>query len=205
MVWGFIEATILLNALWICNAADCGVEFSIQVHHGGFFVGSRHLRTYVDGKISWFDHCDADTWSPLWFDDFIDKLGYMKTCLVKVYWLLPGKDLFDGLRIIDSDADTNVMCSILDRVEDMVVYIDHEDIVASGPWDVVVANPQAELPKVFSPTKVQFVEKKSHEHLPDFYKNLDKGIDHQSEAQASIGSALSSATDSEAEDFVDTE
>jgi hypothetical protein len=98
--------------------------------------------------------------SPLWFDDSIEQLAYLKTCQVKVYWLLLGKDLVDGLRIIASDSDTNVMCSIADRVKDMVVYIDHEDIVACGIWDDVAANPQAEMHKVINPAKVQHVERR---------------------------------------------
>jgi hypothetical protein len=24
----------------------------------------------VDEKVDWFGHLEADTWSPLWFDDF---------------------------------------------------------------------------------------------------------------------------------------
>ena len=28
-------------------------EFSVEVHHGGFFVGHGHLRSYVNGKVAW--------------------------------------------------------------------------------------------------------------------------------------------------------
>ena len=35
--------------------------FTVELHHGGFFVGFGQLRTYVNGKISWFDNCDTDT------------------------------------------------------------------------------------------------------------------------------------------------
>ncbi|CAO2144664.1 unnamed protein product [Urochloa humidicola] len=104
-------------------------EFTIEVHHGGFFLGSGHLRTYVDEKVSWFDHCEVDTWSPLWFDDFIEQLGYTKTPLLQIYWLLPGKQVADGLRVISTDSDTNVMCQVADKVKNLVVYFDHDDIV----------------------------------------------------------------------------
>jgi hypothetical protein len=30
------------------------------------------MRTYVNEKISWFDYCDVDTWSPLRFEDFME-------------------------------------------------------------------------------------------------------------------------------------
>ena len=34
-------------------------EFSVEVHHGGFFCGIGVNRTYMDGQIAWFDHCDG--------------------------------------------------------------------------------------------------------------------------------------------------
>ena len=37
-----------------------------MLHHGGFFVGQGSNRAYVDGKVSYFDHCEADSWSTLW-------------------------------------------------------------------------------------------------------------------------------------------
>ena len=43
---------------------------------------------------------------------------------VKVYWLLPSKQLHDGLRIIESDADTLVMKQIVGRVNNFMLYLD---------------------------------------------------------------------------------
>ena len=31
-------------------------EFSVEVHHGGFFCGSGADRVYLDGRVDWFDH-----------------------------------------------------------------------------------------------------------------------------------------------------
>jgi hypothetical protein len=45
--------------------------------------------TYVDDKVSWFDHVDVDTWSSLRIDDFAYQLNYPKNQIMKVYWLLP--------------------------------------------------------------------------------------------------------------------
>ncbi|XP_039839041.1 uncharacterized protein LOC120699203 isoform X2 [Panicum virgatum] len=106
------------------TTGDSPEEFSVEVHHGGGFIGFGHLRLYVDGKVSWFDHCEADSWSKFWLDDMLEKLGYPETPNLKYYWLLPGKDLSDGLRIIIGDADTNVMCSVVDRIKNLVVYFD---------------------------------------------------------------------------------
>ena len=62
-----------------------------------FFRWEGENRAYIDEKIDWFDQCDRDTWSPLWIDDFIGLLGYKKTDTLMVYWLLPAKNLTDGL------------------------------------------------------------------------------------------------------------
>jgi hypothetical protein len=38
---------------------DGSDEFNIEVRHRGFFEGYGHLRTYVNGKVDWFDHIDT--------------------------------------------------------------------------------------------------------------------------------------------------
>ena len=43
------------------TAGDRRDEFTIEIHHGGFFVGSRSLRLYVDDSVSWFDYIEVDT------------------------------------------------------------------------------------------------------------------------------------------------
>ncbi|TVU17997.1 hypothetical protein EJB05_34062, partial [Eragrostis curvula] len=82
--------------------------FSVEIHHGGLFVGQGVNRAYIDEKVDWFDNCETDTWSSLWLEDFALELGYEKSPNLKTYWLLPGKTLADGLRIISTDADTIV-------------------------------------------------------------------------------------------------
>ena len=147
-------------------------EFTVEVRHGRFFVGHGQLRSYVDGKVSWFDYCESDTWSPLWFDDFIEQLGYERNQSMRIYWLLPGKDLADGLRVIANDSDTNVMVSVVDRVKNLVLYFDHDDIIAGLDFDDILVNPVAYLSKVLSPHKVQTVPKKVNQNLPKFYSDL---------------------------------
>lgn len=58
------------------NVGDGSDLFSLEVHHGGFLVGSGQQRVYINEKLDWFDDCDADTWSPIWIDDCLGQLGY---------------------------------------------------------------------------------------------------------------------------------
>jgi hypothetical protein len=60
--------------LWVRVAGDDDEEFTVELHHGGFFVGQGQNRAYVDEKLSWFDHCEVNTWSPLWLEDIILQL-----------------------------------------------------------------------------------------------------------------------------------
>ncbi|KAG2535470.1 hypothetical protein PVAP13_9NG116492, partial [Panicum virgatum] len=121
---------------------------------------------------------------------------------LKVYWLLPGKDLSDGLRLIKDRADNDAMKSVVGRAKTLVVYVDHEGTLADVNWDDVVVNPSAELPKVFSPVKVQHVEKKEGETLSDFYKNLRSSLD---EEQIYETAAYDIDGNSEDSDFVDSD
>ncbi|CAN6237377.1 unnamed protein product [Urochloa humidicola] len=178
-------------------------EFSLEVHHGGFFIGHGLNRGYIDGKIEWFDHCEADTWSPLWIEDFISQLGYDHNISLQVYWLLPGKTLADGLRIVSTDGDTNVMVSVVDRFKNLVIYLDHDNTIAGMLWDDIVANPMATLPKVLSPSKVTIIPKKVGEKLPDFYSNLKSSVEvEEVEAEAISDNEDDSDDDP---DFMDTD
>ena len=40
--------------MFICvnNVGPASDAFTIELRHGGFFVGSGHLRSYVDGKLT---------------------------------------------------------------------------------------------------------------------------------------------------------
>lgn len=160
----------------------------------------------MNEKINWFDHCEVDTWSPLWFDDFIEQLGYTKTPELKMYWLLPGKELADGLRIISTDSDTNLMCSVVDKVKRLVVYFDHDDCVAGVQWDDVVSNPVAQLPKILSSVKVQHIKKKG-EDLPDFYRKLkDRTIENENFSHVGEEKGTNSGDGSENDtDFLDSD
>lgn len=64
----------------------------------------------------------------------------MSNSNIKYYWLLPRKTLADGLRVIASDHDTNVMASVIQKFRTLVVFIDHDDNTGGLDWEDVVAN-----------------------------------------------------------------
>jgi hypothetical protein len=102
------------------------MKFSVEVHHGGVFYGSGQNRAYIDGKVDWWDHVDAWSWSYFWVEEIVMKLGYgLNPSNLTVYWLLTGKDLSDGLRYLSTDDDTRVMSRVADKVKNFVIYFNH--------------------------------------------------------------------------------
>jgi prepilin-type processing-associated H-X9-DG protein len=50
--------------------------FSVEINHGGYFVGSGSNIAYVDGLVICYDHVDTVTWSPLMVENLIEEIGY---------------------------------------------------------------------------------------------------------------------------------
>jgi hypothetical protein len=117
------------------------------------------------------------TWSTLWFDELAFKLHYPKNKAMKVYWLLPGLTFQHGLREVSSDADTIMMASLVHKVKNFVLYLDHDDNISGLDWDDLVVNPIASLPKGLNPHNVGRVPSKQGEKIPEFCCNLSKGTD----------------------------
>ena len=49
-----------MSIIWF-NVGDAEDKFTVEVHHCGFFIGQDLNKTYIDGKVYWFDHCEVDT------------------------------------------------------------------------------------------------------------------------------------------------
>ena len=80
----------------------------------------------------------------------------------------------NGLRLVFEDSDTLVMASLLHRVKNFVVYLDHENSLDSLNCDDVVAKPINTLPKVISPQKETYIPRKEGEKLSSFYADIPK-------------------------------
>lgn len=173
----------------LCNVGTDSDTFTLEVHHGGFFLGHGQNRSYVDEKVTWFDHYEAQSWNMLWIGEFIAMLGYEDS--VKTYWLLRGKRLADGLRLITREIDTAAMKSFVNTVKNFVVYFDHGETYGNNNWDDTLEI----LPKVLSPRKVTVVENKEGESFLSLIqtKNSESEGDRDSES------------DSDDSDFVDSD
>jgi hypothetical protein len=125
-------------------------------------------------------------------------LGYVVIASnLRIYWLLPGISLANGLRIVSSDEETIVMKQITHKIKNFILYFDHHNQVAKKFNDIVL-DPIVVLPKVRSPKKVNYVDKKGGEKLPEFYSNIKCSKDDQvSEDEPE--------SDEEDSDFVDSE
>ncbi|CAO1948698.1 unnamed protein product [Urochloa humidicola] len=51
-------------------------DFTVEVHHGGFFCGLGKNRAYLNERVSFFDDCKADFWSFLAIEEITYELGY---------------------------------------------------------------------------------------------------------------------------------
>ena len=149
---------------------DSRIYFSIELNHGGFFVGTGSNRSYVDGKFVWFDYCDRNNWSVSVVHDIVEELGYEIAGRIKVYWCLPGLAVNkNGLREVKKDENTEDMTAMVTFGHHfMKMYLDHNDSILGYNWDDVVNYPVVELSPVISPRKIQYI-KETETKLPDFY------------------------------------
>jgi len=85
------------------------------------------------------------------------------------------------------------MVFVIDRVKNLVIYVDHDGHLNGVNWDDIVMNPKAELPKVG-------VANISREKLPVFYNNLQNRSETNVEAED-----VTEGSDAEDADFIDSD
>ena len=130
--------------------------FSMQINHGGFFVGEGRNSSYVDGRAIWYDQVERVTLSPIMIENLVEEIGYEMAGRLKVFYGVPILTLSkNGLREITDDEQAGRMLIFLDIGDHFFsLYLDHDDnLCANLSEDDVVNHPRASLPPVFSPTR----------------------------------------------------
>jgi hypothetical protein len=135
-------------------AGSCSAFFSVGIHHGGYFVGTKTNRTYVDGGLIWYDEVDSLTWSTLMVENLVEEIGYEMQGRIKVHYVLPILTLSNnGLRRIKDEDDIVFMLKFVDIGHHFFdLYLDHGDSQVAVDWDDVLQYPVRELPLVITPS-----------------------------------------------------
>ncbi|KAM0822853.1 hypothetical protein ACQ4PT_071245 [Festuca glaucescens] len=100
-------------------------KFSVQVHHGGYFVGSGETVSYTDEKgIAWFDNLDRNNFKMGTIDLMIDQLCYKERKFV--FWCPPGKAI-DELVEICFDRHCHLMSNASVECKVLLLFLHHLD------------------------------------------------------------------------------
>ena len=83
--------------------------FDFTIHHSGNFEWNPSLE-YVSGEVSTMTNVDPDLLSHFKIQDICDEAkGPINS---RIYYLIPGGDLEQGLRLINSNDDVTYMCEL---------------------------------------------------------------------------------------------
>ena len=85
------------------------IRFDFTIHHSGNFEWNPSLE-YLGGEVSTMANVDPDLLSHFEIQDICAKVG--RPINSRIYYLIPGGDLEQGLRSINSDDDVTYMCEL---------------------------------------------------------------------------------------------
>ncbi|CAD6206977.1 unnamed protein product [Miscanthus lutarioriparius] len=153
-------------------------EFSVEVHHGGFFCGSVKDQVYLDGKVDWFDNCKVQHWRFSSIQEISVMLGYGIEKLT-VLWLLPEMVVSSGLRIIDSDAETLIIKQVAYHVNNFVLYFDIYKSFKTSDWDDNVVNPGKPAAERHDDDDGDFVASDDDGSVDGDFVDSDYEVDHE--------------------------
>ncbi|KAI8548880.1 hypothetical protein RHMOL_Rhmol07G0308400 [Rhododendron molle] len=97
-----------------------GGLFTIRIHHGGKFFNRPTIR-YEGGCVEACENCIPDVMSLITVGDIVGTLGY--TGMINYYYVMTGKNINNGLRMLLTDNDVIEMIKQLpqSRIVDMYV------------------------------------------------------------------------------------
>ncbi|KAM0832338.1 hypothetical protein ACQ4PT_064967 [Festuca glaucescens] len=136
-------------------AGDHSCFFSIEINHGGYFLGTGSNRSYASGSVIWYDDLDMVSWSSALLENIIEEIGYEMCGRIKVHYCIPFLTLArNGLRQLRDADDSDRMLAFVDIGHHFIsLYLDHDDSLTTRQWDDVVYYLVTTLPAVISPAK----------------------------------------------------
>ncbi|KAE8816310.1 hypothetical protein D1007_06159 [Hordeum vulgare] len=81
----------------------------------------------------------------------MQQLRYSQSANYSLYWLLPGKNLGTGLRIVDSDTDTLSMIVVVPKFLFFQLFVGHKDMAYHNVLDVIQLTGTPNLSSMLSP------------------------------------------------------
>ncbi|XP_044372993.1 uncharacterized protein [Triticum aestivum] len=124
----------------------------------------------------------------------LSRLDYDPTDpLVKVYWVLPGKDIMDGLVCVDTEEAIAAMVTASKEAKTLDVIVDEENKIRTLYGDDVILNRCPTLPRKF-PRSGQFGEGTSGSYAEGAREEEETG---EEEEAGESGEAEDAQTDSD--------
>ena len=101
------------------------IRFDFTIHHGGNFEWNPSLE-YVGGEVSTMGDVDPNLLSHFEIQDICVEVGGPINS--RIYYLIPGGDLEQGLRLITSDDDVTYMCELHAKwlTNEITLYVESE-------------------------------------------------------------------------------
>jgi hypothetical protein len=112
--------------------------FTVQIVHNGFFCGLRGNLQYIDATYTQSDNCEAATWSMSELNELLHILGCERNGKLQTYWVLPDKELGEGLVILEKLSDIRAMINASRTEKTLSVFVDHSNFVLGLRDDIYV-------------------------------------------------------------------
>ncbi|KAD3337143.1 hypothetical protein E3N88_32663 [Mikania micrantha] len=110
--------------------------FSMEIRHGGKFQVNDGKRVYCNGRLSYVDFIPKEFLGLDVLNEIAKAFGYHDTSKMIFYYLIPGRSLDNGLRVLACYDDFDVFMALTVDHNCLALYIDHDKIVAEdGPVD----------------------------------------------------------------------
>ncbi|RYR65370.1 hypothetical protein Ahy_A03g011301 [Arachis hypogaea] len=113
------------RSLPLKNRGMATIHKTLSIHHRGRFErGPCGKVSYISGEVTEIERVNVDTLNGFFMSDLLKDIGY--TSISEFYWLEPGKEVDDGLRLLRVDMDVVRMYEAAMKNENKInVYTEH--------------------------------------------------------------------------------